>query len=79
MKKAEQMARERILGIKELEVTVKMTVSKITVNYQGRQRMFRIPFKVMAVYERTYPELTLRLLSGKTGGTNERTTEEGFE
>lgn len=79
VKRAEQTARARVLGVKELNAVVKMTVSKISVTFQGSQRLFALPLNITAVYERTYPEQTLRLLPGRAGGNNERTVEEGIE
>lgn len=67
LKKAEQIAQARVLGVKDLKTSVKMTTSKISVSYSGTQRLLMLPIEVTVVYERTYPELTLRLLSGKTG------------
>lgn len=79
VKKAEQLAKARVLGVEKLNVAVKMTVSKISVTFQGRQRVFDLNLNVTTVYERTYPELTLRLLSGRTGGIDEGTVEKGIE
>lgn len=62
---AEQTASARVLGITDLNVSVKMTASNISVSYSGKQSMLDVPVEVTVVYERTYPELTLRLLSGK--------------
>lgn len=64
---AETSARNRILAIRDLETSVKVTASKISVKYSGTQFLLNIPFEVMAVYERTFPELTLRLTHGITG------------
>lgn len=79
LKRAEQMAKTRVLGIKDLEVSVKMTASKISVSYRCRQTMLEVPLAVTAVYERTYPEVTLRLLSGKMGESHEGTVKEGLK
>lgn len=64
---AETSARNRILAIRDLETSVKVTASKISVKYSGTQFLLNIPFEVKAVYERTFPELTLRLTYGITG------------
>lgn len=66
-KRAEETGKARALGIQNLEVSVGVTASKISVTYSANQRLLRLPLKVTAVYERVYPELTLRLLSGNTG------------
>ena len=79
VKKAEQTAKARVLGVKELNAAVKMTASKISVTFQGRQSLFDLTLNVTAVYERTYPEMALRLLSGRMGGIDEGTVEKGAE
>lgn len=65
--RAEQMAKERALGVENLETSVKVTTSKILVTYSGNQSLLRLPLKVNVVYERVYPEQALRLLAGNTG------------
>ena len=65
--RASQAAKERVLGVQNLETSVKVTLSKISVNYSGSQNLLRLPLKVSVVYERVYPEQTLRLLSGNVG------------
>lgn len=67
LKRAGETAAGRVLGVRNLETKVKMTASKISVSYSGNQSILKVPFDITAVYERTYPELTLRLLSGKRG------------
>lgn len=67
LKKAQQTAQQRVVGIQQLETVVKITVSKVSVSYSASQNILKIPFDVTVVYERTYPELTLRLQSGNTG------------
>lgn len=79
VKKAEQMAKTRVLGVKELNAVVKITASKILVTFHGSQRVFDLNLNITAVYERTYPEMTLRLLSGRMGGTDEGTVEKRTE
>lgn len=66
-KRAEETGKARTLGIQNLEVSVSVTASKISVTYSADQSLLRLPLKVTTVYERVYPELTLRLLSGNTG------------
>ena len=67
LKRAGETAAGRVLGVRNLETKVKKTASKISVSYSGNQSILKVPFDITAVYERTYPELTLRLLSGKRG------------
>ena len=66
-KLAEETAKERILGVEKLSADVKVTASKISVTYSGKQRILQLPLEVCVIYERVYPELTLRLLSGNGG------------
>lgn len=60
----EQTAKERVLGVSELNVTVKLTATKISVVCTGVQAMLNVPVSAEAVYERVYPEQTLRILQG---------------
>lgn len=69
--RAEQTAKKRVLGVKDLEAEVKITAAKIMVSYSGSQSVLQIPLKATAVYERIYPEMTLRLISGNRRETNE--------
>lgn len=78
-KKAEKMAGSRVLGMKELNVDVKITTSKIALTFYGKQTMFNLPLEITSVYERTYPERTLRLLTGTMGGNDERIFEKGSQ
>lgn len=79
LRRAEQSAKDRTLGVKELNVSVKMTASKISVSYSCMQKMLEVPLGVTAVYERTNPELTLRLAAGITGESHEGTIKAGFK
>ena len=67
------------MSVKELNVDVKITTSKIALTFYGKQTMFNLPLEVISVYERTYPERTLRLLTGTRGGNDERIFEEGSQ
>ena len=58
---AETLAQERTIGMKNLEVTVKMTATKIVLTYAGVQTAIESPTEVTVVYERTNPEWTLRM------------------
>lgn len=66
--RALQTAKERVLGVENLEVFVKATASKIAVSYLGKQHLLNLPLEITVVYERVCPELTLRLLSETKGG-----------
>ena len=62
--RAETFALERTIGMKELDVSVKMTATKIALTYEGVQTMIESPMKVTVVYERICPEWTLRMAKG---------------
>lgn len=59
---AKEKGNARGLAVKDLEVTVNVTVSKITLTYRCTQALLNLPVEVTVVYERTFPELTLRLI-----------------
>ena len=67
LEKGEEMAKIRVLGMKELYAEVKITTSKIVLIFYGQQKMWNLPLEITVVYERTYPEKTLRLLIGGIG------------
>ena len=67
LKRAEQVGNERTFGVKELQVSMKMTASKISLTYTGTQSVIEAPIEATAVYERTFPELTLKLKKGMAG------------
>lgn len=60
LKNAKASAGARVLAVGDLETSVKVTATKISVTYTGTQDLLPIPFEVKVVYERTFPELTLR-------------------
>ena len=60
-KKAEEAVRGRVLAVGELTVDVKTTATKIALCYKGVQDFFNLPLKVTVDYERTFPEVILRL------------------
>lgn len=60
-KNVQKCAQERVLAVKNLEVTVKSSISQISVSYHGNQTMLNIPLEVTVVYEKIFPERTLRL------------------
>lgn len=67
LKRAEQVGNERTFGVKELQVSMKMTASKISLTYTGTQSVIGAPIEATAVYERTFPGLTLKLKKGMAG------------
>ena len=63
---AEELAAERLLGIKNLQVAIKLTLTKVLITYQGVQGILEVPLEVTVMYERSTPEKVLRLW--KMGG-----------
>ena len=61
-KKAESMAGNRMLTIVDLQADVKISASKITLTYHGKQKLWNLPVNTTIVYQNTFPELTLRLI-----------------
>lgn len=67
LQNAQKTASQRVLAIKDLKTSVKVTASKISVKYSGTQTLLNIPLEVISIYERTFPELTLRMTHKITG------------
>lgn len=61
LRRAEESGKARTLAVEELNATVKITASKISLNYQCLQTLLSIPIEVSVVCERIHPEMTLRL------------------
>lgn len=61
LRRAKTFGEGRTLAMGELEVSVKITETKVSVSYRGTQSLLHLPFKVSATYERTHPETVLRL------------------
>lgn len=59
---AEKTAETRTIGVEKLQVSVNITSTKIKLTYACIQKMFQTPIRVTVVYERTFPERTLRIL-----------------
>lgn len=60
-KQAEITARNRTLMLADLQADVKISTSKITLSYQGKQKLWELPINTTIVYQKVFPELTLRL------------------
>ena len=71
LRRAKQAAEDRTFGVEGLQVNLKVTKTKIASNYKGTQSVIGVPINVDAVYERTSPELTLRLIKGIGENANE--------
>ena len=57
----------RTLAIADLQANVKISTSKISVSFSGKQKLLNLPLEMSVVYEKVFPELTLRLTREKTG------------
>ena len=79
LRRAKELADARTIGVKNLDVSVKVTATKILITYNGTQSVLESPMEVTATYTRIYPELMLRLEKGITGESNERNIKERFE
>lgn len=77
--RAKEAAQERTFGVQELQITLKVTASKIAINYKGIQSAIGVPMNVDVVYEKTNPEQALRLIKGIGGETYEGIFEKGTE
>lgn len=66
VKAAKRAAEERTLGVKDFKVSVKITSTKVLLSYECIQKiLLESPLEVKVLYERIYPELTLRLGPGE--------------
>ena len=61
-RQAEITAGDRVMTIVELQADVKVSASKIMLIYRGKQKLWNLPVETTIVYQRTFPELTLRLI-----------------
>lgn len=64
---AEDAGKNRVLAISDLQAKVKISATKIIITYCGKQKFLNLPLEETIVYEKVFPELTLRLTRGKTG------------
>ena len=65
--RAKEFGEARTLGVKNLNISVKMTATKISLTYSCVQTVLESPIEVTVNYSRVYPELTLRLAKGFAG------------
>lgn len=79
LRRAELAAKERTFGMVDLKTSAKITATKVSVSIQGEQRMLQVPLEVTVIYERTFPELTLRMMKGMTGESYEGDVKTGIE
>ncbi len=67
LERAGEAGKERIFCVRELDTELKMTTSKIVLNYQGTQSVLGVPFEVTVTYHKVHPEMTLWITRGVTG------------
>ncbi len=65
--RAKEYGEERILAVKNLNVSVKMTATQISLTYSCVQSILESPIEVTIDYERVHPELTLRMMRNFMG------------
>lgn len=62
LKRAEENGKARTLGIEELNATVRITASKVSLEYQCVQTLLKLPIEISVACDRVYPEISLRLM-----------------
>ena len=67
-KRTMELITERMIGVEDLKVTVKITMTKISMTLEGVQKMLNSPLSVKVTYERCHPETTLRIARRVMGG-----------
>ena len=73
-------ASEQLQTEEPLQVEIPQQAATLYGMYTGKAlTMFNLPLEITSVYERNYPERTLRLLTGTMGGNDERIFEEGSQ
>ena len=60
-KRTMELITERMIGVEDLKVTVKITMTKIFMTLEGVQKMLNSPLSVKVTYERCHTETTLRI------------------
>ena len=62
LQRAEENGKARTLGIEDLNATVRITASKVSLKYQCVQTLLNLPIEFSVACDRVYPETSLRLL-----------------
>ena len=55
-------AQNRTLGMKDFEISIKISATKILVKIKGVQKLLNLPVEAEVVYQRVHPERALQLL-----------------
>ena len=62
LQRAEENGKARTLGIEDLNATVRITASKVSLKYQCVQTLLNLPIEISVACDRIYPETSLRLM-----------------
>ena len=55
-------AQNRTLGMKDFEISIKISATKLLVKIKGVQKLLNLPVEAEVVYQRVHPERVLQLL-----------------
>ena len=55
-------AQNRTLGMKDFEISIKISATKLLVKIKGVQKLLNLPVEAEVVYQRVHPERALQLL-----------------
>ena len=55
-------AQNRTLGLKDFEISIKISATKLLVKIKGVQKLLNLPVEAEVVYQRVHPERALQLL-----------------
>ena len=55
-------AQNRTLGMKDFEISIKISATKLLVKIKGVQKLLNLPVEAEVVYQRLHPERALQLL-----------------
>ena len=55
-------AQNRTLGMKDFEISIKISATKLLVKIKGVQKLLNLPVEAEVVYQRVHPERALHLL-----------------
>ena len=55
-------AQNRTLGMKDFEISIKISATKLLVKIKGVQKLLNLPVEAEVIYQRVHPERALQLL-----------------
>lgn len=74
--RAKEHGNERTFGVLNLDTSLKMSSTTISLTYEGVQSILHLPLKITSTFECTDPEKTLRIAREFKGADNEGTVKE---